>query len=691
MNRATFCAAILLTALDVTAEVPETVTPPADRLEETIIVTASRTEQRLADAPAAMTVITARDLERLPGNGYGDVLRLAPGLNVTQMSAREVQVSTRGATSSLATGQLVLLDGRTLHLDFLGFVMWDFVPVDTSEIRQVEVVRGPGSAVWGANAENGVINLITRTPAEMTGTSVLLGGGERQTLFGNAVHARTVGSESPVLSYKISVGFHEQAAFARPSGPIPGTQTSYPSFENEGTRQWRLDLRADRDVCVATHRCAGLSVSGGYAATDGLVHTGIGPFDLRKGAAMTYAKADLATGGGLHVSTFANLLDADSTNLLAFGVDGRPISFAFHTDTYGVEMTDHAWVGRKHHLTYGASVRHNEFDLSIAPPRHGRDELGAFVQEDLPAGRARWVVGTRVDLRDPIGTVVSPRAAFLFSPSERHSFRFSFARAFRSPSAINNSLDTSIVSVLPLPTGPFPFVTRAVGRPRLREERLDAWEIGYTRSNGANATWSLSAYRNRSRDVIDFYPAAFYDSTNPPAGWPLPPSLLDAVPFRNALPAAFSYRNAGAITNRGLELAASGRRAPRWSWMVNYSWQDAPQASGIPAGEINVPPAHRGSALLSWSAGAIFANAMVSHQSEALWRDVLDARFWGPTPPFLSLSASAGVRLNEQASFTLSGSNLTDRKIQQHVFGDVIGRVVTAQLRMRFGRTNRGG
>lgn len=680
MKRLTFCVAILTAAFRAIAQVPEPL--PADRLEEVIVVTASRTEQRLADAPAAMTVITAADLERMSGNGYAEILRLAPGLNVTQMNAREIQVSTRAATSSLATGQLVLLDGRTLHLDFLGFVMWDFVPVDTSEIRQIEVVRGPGSAVWGANAENGVINLITKTPAEMAGTSIVFGAGELQTLFGNAIHAGMLGEGSAALSYKISAGFHAQAAFARPSGSIAGTQTPYPPFENEGTRQSRLDLRADRDVCIASGRCASISLSGGYAATDGLVHTGIGPFDLRRGAAMTYAKADLATAGGLHASAFANLLEADSTNLLAIGVDGRPISFAFDTDTFGVEVTDHAWIGQKHHLTYGVSARRNEFDLSIAPPRHARAELGAFVQEDLPLGRARWVIGTRVDRRDPIGTVVSPRAALLFSPADGHAFRLSFARAFRAPSAINNALDTAIVSLLPLPSGPYAFVTRAVGDPRLREERLDAWEVGYTSSPGANATWSVSAYQNRSRDVIDFYPAAFYDSASPPAGWPLPAWLLDVAPFHRALPALFSYRNAGEITNRGIELALSGRRSPRWSWLANYSWQDAPVARGIPADEINIPPAHRANATLSWNGSVFFASAMSSYQSEAIWRDVLDARYWGPTPAFLSWNANAGVRLSKQVSITVAGTNLTNRKIQQHVFGDIIGRRVTAQVRV---------
>jgi iron complex outermembrane receptor protein len=140
-------------------------------VEDIIVVTASRTEQRLHEVPAAISVLTAEQLEQIPADDYGDYLRNVPGLNVSQMSARDINITGRSATFSLATSQLVLLDNRTLYLDFFGFVMWDFIPLDVKEIKQIEVVRGPGSAVWGANAMSGVINLITKKPSEMQGTS----------------------------------------------------------------------------------------------------------------------------------------------------------------------------------------------------------------------------------------------------------------------------------------------------------------------------------------------------------------------------------------------------------------------------------------------------------------------------------------------------------------------------------------
>ena len=112
-----------------------------------------------------------------PTQNFAELLRSVPGVNVTQVSARDINVTSRGATGTLATGQLALLDGRSLYQDFFGFVMWDFLPVNFNEVKQIEVIRGPASAVWGANALYGVVNVITKSPREMQGTTAVAGFG----------------------------------------------------------------------------------------------------------------------------------------------------------------------------------------------------------------------------------------------------------------------------------------------------------------------------------------------------------------------------------------------------------------------------------------------------------------------------------------------------------------------------------
>ena len=117
--------------------------------EEQIVVTASRTDQQLVNAPASVSVITNEAIQNTPATNMGDLLRAVPGINISQLTARDVNITTRGATSTLATSQLALVDGRSVYLDFFGMVMWDLVPANTNEIKQIEVIRGPASAVWG--------------------------------------------------------------------------------------------------------------------------------------------------------------------------------------------------------------------------------------------------------------------------------------------------------------------------------------------------------------------------------------------------------------------------------------------------------------------------------------------------------------------------------------------------------------
>jgi len=111
--------------------------------KETVVVSASKTEQQLINAPATMTVITDKQLAVSPSTNYGDILRMVPGVNVSQLSARDVNVTSRAATGSLATSQLAVLDGRSLYQDFFGFVMWDFIPIDGSP---ADVPSGAGAA-----------------------------------------------------------------------------------------------------------------------------------------------------------------------------------------------------------------------------------------------------------------------------------------------------------------------------------------------------------------------------------------------------------------------------------------------------------------------------------------------------------------------------------------------------------------
>ncbi len=677
--------------------------------EEQLVVTASRAEQQLINAPATVSVVTSQQIENSPALNYGDLLRTVPGLNVTQTSARDINLTSRNATGTLSTSQLALVDGRSIYLDFFGFVGWDFLPINPDEIKQIEVIRGPASAVWGANALSGVVNVITKSPREMQGSSLSVGVGifDRDTsqrtrdagslFYVNGTHAQAVDDR---WAYKITAGAYSQDAFARPSGAIPnGTGTQYPDYANTGTTQPKVDVRVDRDL--ANGRT--LVFQGGVAGTEGIMHTGIGPFDIDSGTMLGYGRVSYAR-GAMKIAAFVNVLNGDATNLLSVDPLGNPIGFQFDTQTFDVEFGDVRTVAGRHVLSYGGNLRRNQFDLSIAPDAEARTEGGGYLQDEIfLTDQFRWVVGARLDKFDVIDNVqFSPRTTLMFKPQRAHTFRVSYNRAFRAPSAINNYLDTVISE--PLNLGLFspalagriyriPLFARGdrvfrethggVG-PELVEQSVTAFEVGYSGIVRERATITAAWYYNRIKDDTFFteITSERWTAANPPPGWPLPPAVIALVPG-GSFPASFSYRNFGVVKQKGIELGVDGAVNRALGVFANYSYQPEPQAN-FPLSELNLPAEHRFNAGGSYNGDRLIGNLTLSSSSSAFWQDVLDARYAGRTEAYTLLNGTIGVKWGAGPRYvaSLKINNLLNDEIQQHIFGDILKRQVTLELRV---------
>jgi iron complex outermembrane receptor protein len=687
---------------------PPTQPPPEQPpvYEEQVVVTATKVEQQLVNAPATVSVVTADVIASTPSTNYAELLRSVPGVNMAQTSARDYNITMRGASSTLATSTLALLDGRSLYLDFFGFVAWDLLPVNPNELRQIEVIRGPASAVWGANAMNGVVNFISKTPRELDGNSLTLSfgtfdrdpeGGEQLeagSLFSiNGTHARAVNDR---WAYKISAGGYTADPFPRPVGPIPNnTGQQYPNFTNQGTSQPKFDTRVDYDA--PNYK---LVFAGGYSGTDGIFHTGIGPFDAT-GVGVGYGTMRY-TRGGLKFNFFANILNGDASALLAIGANGQPIPFQFDTQTYDFEIGNINTLGTRNVLSYGGNVRFNSFDLSIAPRGDDRQELGAYVQDEIFVNNyVRLNLGARIDKFGSLDDAVfSPRAALILKPAADHAFRVSFNKAFRAPSLINNYLETAIVNQLnlglinPALAGVvYNFPVRAVGNEGLTEESTEAFEVAYTGIINDRATVSAAVYFNTDEDSIFFTQTARYRAAAPPPGWPLPPVVLEVLPppcvpgqpcTTGGLPSEFSYRNFGTTKNKGFELGVDGSVNRALNAFANYSFQAEPDTD-FPQGEINLPPRHRFNAGLNFSQSRFLGNVSVSYVDDAFWQDVLDARFAGPTENYTQVNGAFGVKFaGEKVTATLKVINLLNEDIQSHVFGDFLKRQVIGELRFQF-------
>jgi outer membrane receptor protein involved in Fe transport len=673
--------------------------------EEQVVVTATKVEQQLVNAPATVSVVTADVIASTPATNYAELFRAVPGVNLSQTSARDFNITMRGAASTLATSTLALLDGRSLYLDFFGFVAWDLLPVNPNELRQIEVIRGPASAVWGANAMNGVVNFISKTPRELNGNSATLtfgtfgrdiDGGQQLgngTLFGiNATHARAVNDR---WAYKISAGGYTSDPFARPTGTIPnGTGTQYPNFANSGTTQPKFDMRVDYDQ--PTYK---LVFAGGYSGTDGIFHTGIGPFD-GDGVGVGYGTMRYSR-GGLKFNVFTNQLNGDALGLLAIGTNGQPILFQFNTKTYDVEIGNINTIGTRNVLSYGGNARFNTFDLSIAPRGDSRTELGFYVQDEIFLNdKIRLNLGARIDKFDNIDDAVfSPRATLILKPHADHALRVGYNKAFRSPSLINNFLETTIINQLnlglinPALNGvTFNFPVRAVGNEGLSEESVESFEVGYTGLIANRATVSAAVYWTTNEDEIFFTQTGRYRAAAPPPNWPLPAVVLEVLPppctsavcTTGGLPSQFSYLNLGTVKNRGFELGVDGAVNQALNVFANYSFQAEPEPD-FALSEINLPPTSRFNAGFNFSQGHYLGNLSVSFVDDAFFQDVLDARFAGPTEAYTQINGAFGVKfLRDKLTTTIKVINLLDEDIQSHVFGDILKRQVIGELRVTF-------
>ncbi len=708
---------------------PDKPKPPT--YEETIVVSASKTEQKIVDAPVTMTVFTPKFLADSPAANYGDLLRGVPGMNVTQLSARDINVTSRGATSSLSTSQLAVVDGRSIYQDFFGFVMWDFMPANMAEIKQIEVIRGPASAVWGANALNGVINVITKSPREMRGASVNMGFGSfNRNVTNNVTGAKVTqnaGSQFYVngtladainekWAYKVSAGYSMSDPLARPLGNIPnGTGTPYPAFLNDGTKQPKFDLRLDRDATDGSK----LSFSGGTAGTSGIMESGIGPFQIKSGTIMSYGKIGY-TKAAFHANVFMNALDGEAPNLLSVDPTNKPVQLNFNTKTFDAEVGNSNVVG-KNVFTYGGNIRLNKFHLTLAPSETSRTEGGGYVQDELFINNhARIVAGARVDKFSSINKAVfSPRVALVLKPASDKTFRVSYNRAFRAPSMINNGLDVTIGTPLPLaavnpavqaatrvpnlfPATAYFFVpTRATGNPNLTEEHVDAFEVSYTGKVGKKSLFSAAWYYNKTSNEIFFTVKSLY--TAPPAGWtslrqwaafgPAGPivanGVWNGVQASQHFPSEYTYLNLGEVKQKGLELGFDSAFGPSMTYYLNYSFQSDPIPSfpGFTAAaalqEINIPAKHRFNYGVTTSIWKIFYTVDASFVGQAFWQDVLDSRYAGKTSKYTVSNLVIGTKFNhDKAALQLRVNNMGGVPVQQHIFGDVMKRSFMVELKI---------
>jgi iron complex outermembrane receptor protein len=695
--------------------------------EKTVVVSASRTKILLEDTPSTISVINRDTIETRPAQNVGDLMREVPGANVVQSSARDVNIATRGPSPFLTGTQLALVDGRPLYFDFFNVIFWDLATVQTTDIEQIEVVRGPASTMWGANAATGVVNMVTRAPRTSQGLELAVLGGAlaRSSEAGGtgamgSFNVRWADAPSDKLAYRLSAGVTYSDPLQRPTGMIPEVPTpiepevivgggSYEDvpYDNNGTLQPKIDLRIDQELEGEGR----ILYAAGVGYTEGIIQTPIGPFDAQRGTHLAYGQMGYHR-GSFRAQAFANYVTGKAPSLTSIDANGDPLRIDFTNAVYDLDVGWSDLFGGRHLMSFGGNIRYNNFDLSIAPTADNRTNAGVYFQDEINLGAFQLALAARADYFSNLEDInFSPRAALIWTPIEGHSFKASYSRAFRAPSAVENYLELSVVGgYVPLDdfdpriTEPFPLVVNTWGNPDLKAEIHEAFEIGYSAVlNGGRTRLDVNAYVNELHDKIATRPSPealieagvepYYTSDNPPPGWPLDPIVIDFLAqFGEYFPSDYVALNIGSIRNAGFELSASHTFRRGLTLFSNYSYQRLPELldpigdpKRPPSDTVHTPPRHRFNIGATYNGQRYLGNLTVNYSDRAFFAQGVQPFYYGYSDAYTLVSASFGRRWQDGWLTTnLKVLNLLDDQIKQHVFGDIMRRTVMLEALFRF-------
>lgn len=438
-----------------------------EQLMQISVTTVSRLEEELQTSAAAVYVLGREDIRRARVTSVPEALRLVPGVQVARVDANKWAISIRGFNSRSANKLLVLVDGRSVYDPLFGGVFWEARDVALDEVERIEVIRGPGGTLWGTNAVNGVINIITRHAADTQGTQVTFGAGTEERVLGGARYGWQAGAAGHARVYA--------DGFVRDAGFSPADAEDDAHLERAG---FRVDLKAS----VADEFMLKGDI---YDGSFGTALTGGGSQDLEHRGRNLIARwtHDRPSGSQTMLQFWYDHLQFDDVNL---GED---------RNTYDLEFQHALRAGEMQRILWGASYRRTSDEINNGPiltivPISRRDNLSSlFVQDeiDFDERAVRLTLGAKVERNDYSGTEWQPSIRIAWLPNADNTVWGAVSRAVRSPSRLESDLAAP----------PFLF-----GNPDLNSEDLVAYEAGY-RSRVAPHVWvDAAVFHNVYRNLV---------------------------------------------------------------------------------------------------------------------------------------------------------------------------------------------
>ena len=630
------------------------------------VVTASRKAQAVSDTPAAAFVITAEDIRRSGATTIPDLLRMVPGVQVAQIAAGRWAVTVRGFNGRFANALLVQLDGRTLYSPLFSGVMWEAQDVPLEIIDRIEVIRGPGAAMWGANAMNGVINIITKNARRTQGAELDAAAGSWDRAIGGARYG----------------GALDDSTYWRVYGYARNRDGAFDSNGDSSSDSWRT-RRAGFRVDAAPGSRDRLTVSGDASdadARDEWNNPSLQP---------PYVSPAFVTQqhhGGNLLARWERTLDGGGETALQGFIDRTHFQvdpfIVEERTTYDIDFQHRVRVAAVHDLVWGLGYSDSRDDIStmdiasgglfsITPAQRSFTLASLFLHDDITLlpERLRLMVGARVERNNFSGVARQPSARLLWTPASGHTLWGALSHAVRTPSRSELDATTNLEVIPPTdpsnPTG-LPILVQAAPSGNARNERVYAQEIGYRVLLDPRASLDVTAFRNR----YDHRSSAVLGTPTPifaPTPYVLQPALSDWT---------------GTALTRGVEASLDWHPLASWRLQTSYTRLliDIPEASTLTGqGDrqlaIGTSPRHQVSLRSQFDASSRWQiDVWVRHVGQ------LD---YGSIPAYTALDLRIGWHPRQDFQLALVGQNLLERR-HSEFFTDLLNTPLRETPRMGY-------
>ena len=512
------------------------------------VTSVSKKDQKISQAAAAIFVITQEDIRRSGATNIPDVLRMAPGLNVAQMNANNWAVSARGFNSQFADKLLVLVDGRAVYTPLFGGVNWDTQDVPLENIERIEVIRGPGATLWGANAVNGVINIITKKASETQGVMLVAGGGTQTQAMTTAQYGGTISKD---VSYRVFSKYQDNKRFPDLTGQngMDGWHLLHGGFRVDDSISEKNSLTFQGDIFTGNEGAS-------------IVHI----FSIDPPVtANTFTITGLSGGNILGRWNHTHSSRSDSTVQVYFDNYTRSGPEAHETrNTIDFDFNHHLVWGTLQDVVLGAGYRYSSdhtvgtIDQAFVPADRGLQLFNSFVQDTitLRPDRVLLTLGTKLEHNDFGGFELQPSVRLAWTPSIRHTFWAAVSRANRTPARKDSDLKAGLAA-FPDPGGSStPVEVIIFGNPRIGSEHVLAYEAGYRAQPNSRISLDVAAFFNVYDHLISTEP-------DEPVLQPTP------APARIVIPVTFRNRIHG--TTSGAEVATNWKITNRWTLSPGYA------------------------------------------------------------------------------------------------------------------------